>query len=170
MPTKKNTSSKLTYIMTGIVLCGFAIILAMNVASMMGVIPSKYISPNDVRGIAVEHDGLLYTLNFEQQNALIDIFNRTLPLSKESFEKRKIDNPLSNIANIIVYPFHEKDYQVTIVGYVSKSTTSQSSNPKDIASQDLKAVFSIPEWNKTSYLEESTANESLKLLQSTYDH
>ena len=52
---KSNTGTKITFYMTLAVLAGFATILIMNAAALLGVIPSRYISPNDVRGIAVRH-------------------------------------------------------------------------------------------------------------------
>lgn len=169
MATKKNTSSKITAIMTGVVLLGFAIILAMNVASMLGVIPSKYISPNDVSGIAVEHEGKLFTLNFAQQNELVDIFNRSKAISKENFEKRKIQKELPNFNKIIVYTFNEKNIEVKPIGYVSNST-SNTQNQNTQISSNLSMVYSAPDWNKDGFLEESSSNEMLSLLQSTYDH
>lgn len=52
-------------------------------------------SPNNIRGVAVEIDGLLYTLNFEQQNALIKRLNE------------EVETPPSpDIKKIIIYQFN----------------------------------------------------------------
>lgn len=162
---KKKTGSKITLLMTIAVLSGFAIILAMNIAAMLGVIPSKYISPNDVRGMAVEHGGLLYTLNFEQQNTLVDSFNRFIPITKDTFEKRKLKDPLPEVSKIIIYRFNEPDIIVTPIGYIAKSSSVTSASSND----QMNLVFTSLEWNKTGYLEESAVDEIRRVLQTSYD-
>ena len=39
----------------------------------------KYLSFGDVRGIAAQKEGVLYTLNFEQQKELIQLLNQLVP-------------------------------------------------------------------------------------------
>lgn len=153
---------RITLIMTLAVLGGFAAILLMNMAALFGIIPSRYISPNDVRGIAVEHNQLLYTLNFDQQNAILDIFNRSIPVSKQEVEARKVqavDPP--RVSKIIIYRFNEPDIEITPIAYVAKSTSVIDSNHN--------LVFSAPLWNPKGYMEESASDEIEKLLKSTYD-
>lgn len=162
---KSNTGTKFTFYMTFAVLLGFAIILFMNAAAFLGVVPSRYISPNDVRGAAVEHNHKLYTLNFEQQNELIDILNRVYPVGQELVEKRKINpQPAPEVQKIIIYRFNAPDLEIVPVAYVSKST-SVIKNPD---SKEYSMVFSVPEWNSNGLLEESTSDELQKLLSKTY--
>lgn len=160
-----NTSTRLTLYMTVAVLACFAIILMMNAAAFLGITPSRYISPNDVRGIATEHHHKLYTLNFAQQNALIEIFNRSFPVGKEMVEARKVtlSNP-PEVEKIIIYRFNAPDLEVLPIAYVSKSTSVLEKNE----SQKTSLVFSVPEWNANGLLEESTSDELNKLLISTY--
>jgi hypothetical protein len=162
---RKSTGTGITYLMTFAVLAGFAVILLMNAAAFLGVVPSRHISPNDVRGIAVEHNNKLYTLNFAQQNELVDIFNRSIPVGKELVDKRKItiDNP-PEVEKIIIYRFNAPDLEAIPVAYVSK-TSSALQNP-DAAKISL--VYSVPEWNANGLLEESTNDQLNKLLSSTY--
>jgi hypothetical protein len=162
---KKSAGAKLTFYMTLAVLLGFATILAMNAVAFLGIIPSKHISPNDVRGMAVQHHDQLYTLNFDQQKTFIDILNRSFPVGKELVEKRKVDlkNP-PEVQKIIIYRFNAPDLEITPVGYVSK-TTSVMDTPDNTHGY---MVFSVPEWNQNGLLEESTSDELLKLLPSTY--
>ncbi|HEV8051971.1 MAG TPA: hypothetical protein VGP47_05705, partial [Parachlamydiaceae bacterium] len=116
---KSTAGTRITYLMTIAVLASFAIILIMNAAAFLGVVPSKYLSPNEVRGIAVEHNHKLYTLNFVQQNEFVDIMNRSIPVGMELVEKRKItlkDAP--EISKIIVYRFNAPDLEIIPVAYV----------------------------------------------------
>lgn len=162
---KKSITSRLTLYMTLAVLAGFAIILGMNAAAFLGVVPSRYLSPNDVRGIAVQHNNKLYTLNFAQQNELVDVLNRSIPVGHELIEKRKVhlQNP-PEVQKIIIYRFNAPDIVITPVAYVSK-TTSVMAAPDTTHGQ---MVFSIPEWNQNGLLEESTSDQLLKLLPNTY--
>lgn len=162
---KKSIGTTLTLYMTFVVLAGFAVILVMNMVAFLGVIPSKYLSPNEVRGIAVEHNHKLYTLNFDQQNALVDILNRLFPVGQEIVDKRKVEVPdAPKITKIIIYRFNAPDLEIIPVAYISK-TTSVMTTP-DIS--DARMVLSIPEWNQNGLLEESSSDELQKLLSSTY--
>lgn len=153
--------------MTAAVLGGFAIIMAMNFAALLGIVPARHISPNDVRGMAVEHNNLLYTLNFEQQNTLVDIFNRAIPVGKEIVDARKVNNAkLPEVNKIIIYRFNAPDIEITPVAYVAKSNSAFGAD----TTSRLKIVFSVPEWNPNGLLEEATSDEMQKVLLSTYDH
>lgn len=162
---KSSTGTRITLYMTVTVLMGFAIILFMNVAAFLGVVPSRYISPNDVRGIAIEHNQKLYTLNFSQQNALIDILNRSFPIGKELVDSRKVtpSHP-AEVQKIILYRFNLPDLEINPVAYVYKSTSIMEQEEGN----KISLVFSVPEWNANGYLEEATADDLNKLLFSTY--
>jgi len=156
---------RITLIMTLAVLAGFTIIIVMNVAALLGYIPPKYISPNDVKGMAVEHNHILYTLSFDQQNVLVDIFNRAIPVAKEAFNARKINvkNPPA-VDKIIIYRFNAPDIEIIPEGFVSKSiSVSSDQNVQD------HMVFSAPLWNPLGYMEEVAADEMQKVLLTTYD-
>lgn len=160
-------SKRLTLAMTFIVLAGFGVILLMNIAALVGFFPSRYISPNDVRGMAIEHNQKLYTLNFDQQNQMIDIFNRLIPVSQELIEKRKVvpKKPLE-IQKIVIYRFNAPDIEVRPVAFISKSL-SPSSNEEEIDS--ISTVFFVPAWNPSGLLEESATDSAYKTLINTYD-
>jgi hypothetical protein len=154
-------------LMTIAVLVGFFVIFLLNVANKVGIVPSRYISQNEVRGIAVEHNHLLYTLNFDQQNMLVDIFNRFIPVTKEQFESRrtKLKNP-PQIDKIIVYRFNAPDVVLTLEGFVTK-TSSIMGGENEVESSNL--VFSAPEWEPKGFLEEAASDELDLLLLKTYD-
>lgn len=158
-------NGKITLFMTLAVLAGFGVILLMNVASMLGLVPYKYISPNDVRGMAIEHNKTLYTLNFQQQNALVEIFNRSTPITKETVntQKSKLDSDL-NVQRIIIYRFNQPDIEIKPIGYVDRPLTSSQ---KSATGKSL--VYSAPLWNKEGYLEESANDDIRSILSKSYE-
>lgn len=152
--------------MTAVVLGGFTIILAMNFAALLGIVPSRYISANDVRGMAVEHNGKLYTLNFDQQNELVDIFNRAIPVDKEVAEARKLTtSKMPEVSKIIIYRFNDPDIEITPIGFVNKTSSAIKTATPDYPN----IVFSAPQWNPKGLLEEATSDEMQKVLLTTYD-
>ncbi|MBA3238650.1 MAG: hypothetical protein H0T62_09945 [Parachlamydiaceae bacterium] len=58
------------------------------------------LSYNDVRGMAVESDGILYTLNFEQQNQVITALNKG-----EGFPEMQMGAP--TVDKLIIYRFSQ---------------------------------------------------------------
>jgi hypothetical protein len=163
---KTPSGTKITLVMTTAVLAAFGIIMLMNMAALIGFVPSRYLSPNDVRGIAVEHNDMLYTLNFDQQNTLVDIFNRAIPVTKESAETRKVkDAPPSEVKKIVIYRFNAPDIEIIPVSFVSKSQSAVQAQDK----QRLNLVFLAPLWNNKGFLEESVGDELHKFLSTTYD-
>lgn len=158
---------RITIFMTVAVLAGFGVILLMNVAALLGYIPPKYISPNDVRGMAIEHNSTLYTLNFAQQNTLVDIFNRAIPVNKGAFEARQVTNVKApQVTKIIIYRFNQPDIEIKPVGYVNKNSSALTSADPSRYSM----VFSAPIWNPEGLLEETASDELQQLLLTTYDH
>jgi len=158
--------NRTTLIMTAAVLVGFAVIILINVAALFGIVPAKYISPNDVRGIAVEHQQKLYTLNFNQQNAVVTAFNNLFPITEGELKTRKIDkSPTTQVQKIIIYRFDEPDIEITPVGFIAKSHSLMSTDPADAFSY----VFSIPAWHKQGFLEEAATDSLYKILSTTYD-
>jgi hypothetical protein len=109
---------------------------------------------------------MLYTLNFDQQNALVDIFNRAIPVTKESAESRKVnDAPKSEVQKIVIYRFNAPDIEIIPVTFVSKSQSAVQAQDK----QRLNLVFLAPLWNDKGFLEESVGDELHKFLSTTYD-
>lgn len=161
------STSRATLYMTLVVVIGFAIIILLNVVNLFGFSQAKYIAPSEVRGIAIEHGQLLYTLNFEQQNALVDIFNRAIPITKEELQPRMKDLPKSfGVKKIVIYRFKAPDIEITPVGYVSKVFSKDGSQPVE----QMNVVFSSPTWNPKGLMEEATQDQMQELLSKTYDH
>jgi hypothetical protein len=137
--------------LTGLGLLGIVILFAINIGAILSGHPvqEKYLRYNQVRGIAVRHNQTLYTLNFQQQNELITLFN-------ESFEAATIKEGVRQtptIDKIIVYQFNNKpDLIITPITYV-----------------DNDLIFSVPEWNPNGYLLDMSEGRLKKLLSQTYD-
>ena len=121
---------------TSLVILGMLILLGLNMTSIMSGSPEneKYLRYNHVRGMAVNHNQVLYTLNFNQQNKLIEILNRSVRVVGVKPDKR--EKPA--IEQIIIYQFDGKpDLIINPIAYVDKNL-----------------VFSVPEWEAEGYLME----------------
>lgn len=111
--------------------------------------PETFLHYNDVRGMAVVHANLPYTLNFEQQNQVIDLINRALPVGPH-FLSNKGSPP--DFEKLIIYRFKTSDLELHPVAYV-----------------DDHLVFSVPEWDTGRYLQEVSQGSMHHLLSQTYD-
>lgn len=110
----------------------------------------KYLKYNDVRGMAVKYQNLLYTLNFAQQNAVIDILNQAIPFAGVTSEPTQP----SDIQQMIVYQFEGKpDLILTPIAYINE-----------------QLVFTSPAWNPKGYFMEVSGGQLKTLLSQTYDH
>lgn len=157
---------RITWYVIIAVVIGFAIIILLNVVNLMGISHAKYIAPSEVRGMAVEHDHVQYTLNFEQQNALVDIFNRSIPVSREEVQPRM--KPLAKtfgVQKIVIYRFNAPDIEITPMGYVSKIYSKEGSEHVE----QMNIVYSAPIWNPNGLMEEATQDQMQELLSKTYD-
>ncbi|MBS4163969.1 Uncharacterized protein PRO82_001278 [Candidatus Protochlamydia amoebophila] len=144
------TNKTLVYL-TFLVLIGMAILFALNMTSLLSGQPDNqtYLKYNQVKGIAVSHNKKLYTLNFKQQNDLIEILNRAVRVVGVKPGKRQ----RPNIDQIIIYQFKDQpDIVITPIAYV-----------------DNNLVFSVPSWNKDTYLMDISDGRLLQLISQTFD-
>jgi hypothetical protein len=138
----------LTFLSLAVVAC-LGILLAINLIPLIqGVTPGKYFQNNDIRGIAVQHKGLLYTLNFDQQNKLVDWINHTAPVSQQSFQKTSD----LNIDKIHIYLFGKPDVELFPITYVNDNL-----------------IFSAPALNASALLKDTSNGLLKKMLSETYD-
>lgn len=159
-------NTRTTAIMTVAVLAGFAVILLMNTVSFFGVEAYKYLSPNMIRGIAVQHNELLYTLNFDQQNRFIGIINRSIPITQAMLEKRKASGQADQeIQRVIIYQFNAPDLEVKPVAYVNKLNSAPGQDDRS----PLAMAFTVQELAPSGLLEETTPGELKQLFSETYD-
>jgi hypothetical protein len=99
---------------------------------------------NQINGMAVSHHGTLFTLNFEQQNAVIESINTSIP-------HPDVQSSLPYQA-IMVYTFAKSDITITPLGYVNDNL-----------------VFVVPSWNQGKPLAEQTKGKLKKILEQTFD-
>jgi hypothetical protein len=139
-----------TYLLIAGVIAMSAILL-LNLAGVTGLfqpqLTNEYLSRNDVRGIDIDHEGKLWTLNFEQQNKVINILNAAVRTT-EHFAPEN-----TGFDKLIIYRFNRPDIILT---------------PLKVVNNQL--AFAITEWNLKGNLKESNAGELLQVLSQTYDH
>lgn len=138
--------------LTILVLVGIGALFALNVAQILdgSGASQTYLKPYEIRGMAVKFDQMLYTLNFEQQNEVVDILNRSVRVVGVKPDKRA--KPA--IEKIYVYPFKDDVIEITPIAYVDNNNL----------------VYSAPQWNNEGYLMEISNGKLHELLSQTYDH
>ncbi len=155
------SNKRSTYAMVALVLAGFAIILMMNVSELMQKTSSNRIAPTDVKGIAVEQDNKLYTLNFEQQNALVRIFNELMPVTKAQVEANKTEfKNGAAIDKILLYQMNGDTIEITPIGYSKVRLAKDNEEPL--------MVLQAPAWHTDGYLQEIGKAKLNKILLTTY--
>lgn len=141
------------FFLTALVLLGMFTLLALNINSILTGVPKNqtYLKYNDVEGMAASHKNILYTLNFKQQNRLIDIFNRSVRV----FEDQIGEGTKPEVEKIIVTLFGQKaPVEITLIRLLSDSGN---------------LIFSAPQWDADSYFMELSRGEMQSLLSQTYD-
>lgn len=135
-----------------LVLCLIAILLLLARgfnASWGTTTTDRYFSLNDVRGMEVVHAGKPYTLNFEQQAAVVEILNRAITVGR--IRNEALDPP--GFQKLIIYPFGQPIIEL---------------EPLDIVSGNL--IFSAPALQRSGYLQDTSQGELLHLLSRSYDN
>ncbi len=153
-------SNRLLIWMTGLVIFCIGVLLFLNIMPFIWT-PNveKYLKLNDVRGMAVEHNQKLYTLNFEQQNAVVMYLNQAIPVSnstqaKAYATKTNLKDKSTNldIAKIVIYRFNLPDLTIVPLEYVKNNL-----------------VFSSPSWNSEGLLKDVSGGKLQNLLSQTYE-
>lgn len=144
------TNRTLIYL-TALVILAMTLLISLNMSSIL-TSESKnqtYLRYNDVRGMAIAHNQLLYTLNFKQQNTVIDILNKAIHI----IDIRPGQRQPPNIEKIVIYRFNNQpDLVINPIAYVNQNL-----------------VFSIPEWEQEGYFMELSNGALKQLLSQTYD-
>lgn len=143
-------SNRTLVFLTTIVIVGMVVLFALNMTSLLtGQPPNQnYLKFNDVRGIAISNNQMLYTLNFQQQNQVIEILNAAVAIN--TIEGKR--NP-PNIDKLVIYQFEgQPDIILTPIGYVEKNM-----------------IFGAPQWVPNGYLKEISEGALQQLLSQTYD-
>lgn len=144
-------SNRLLFFMTFVVLAGMFTLFALHLTSIFHTPEQKpvYIQPNNVKGSAIKHHKQLYTLNFDQQNRLVEFLNQsTLITDIKDLKRQNV-----NFEELVLYQF-EKEQELTI---------------QPIAYIDDQLLYLIPQWDLNGYLIETSQGRLKQLLSQTYD-
>lgn len=110
----------------------------------------RYLSPNLVEGIDVEHNGLLYPLNFKQQLELIAILNRCSPADLDILLQSS--ETVFGYQRLLIRQFTGKQIEIIPVGLV-----------------DGRLLFRAEVWNPGGLILESAPPRASQLLNETFD-
>jgi len=137
-------------IMTGLLITAVVILMAINVAPIFWhSLPETYLSYNGVQGIAVEHNHKLYTLNFSQQNTMIELLNRSLPTNKKMAPDPDLKK---SVEKIVIYPFGAPTFEITPIAY-----------------ENNHLFFEAPKWNPDGQMLDVSNGDLEHLISETYD-
>lgn len=131
-------------------------LIAISSALMMRAFPPSdaplshaYLRQGDVQGMAVRKEHKLYTLNFAQQQAVVDLLNRTIEVGSEVLERVKGDSPPFDM--LVIYLFNDSEVAIRPVALVDK-----------------EYVFSAPKWHKEGFLKDVSQGDLYTLLEEAY--
>jgi len=144
-------SNQTLFFLTALVLVSIAVLFGLNMTAIVSGQPKQqtFMKYNDVRGMALEHNQMLYTLNFKQQNSVLDYLNKAVQI----MEIKEGDRKKPDVQKIIIYQFDQKpDLIITPLTYLNNNL-----------------VFTQPEWNKEGYLMDVSDGQLLKILSQSYD-
>lgn len=144
-------SNQTVFTIALLVIIGLGILFALNISTIMQGkdVDEVYLKYNSVRGMSVEHNKLQYTLNFDQQNNIISILNRSVRVVGVKPDKRQ----KPDIEKLVIYQFgNDPDIVITPIAYINNNL-----------------VYSAPAWNADNYLMELSNGKLQKLFAQTYD-
>lgn len=143
-------SNKSLNIFTVVIICCILVLLIVNyMPTTVKAVEDPFLTNNGVKGVEIFHDNLPYTLNFDQQNFLIDVLNRSERIGDELIKKDVTQIPFTKI---IVYQFEKPSVILTPVTLVEKNL-----------------IFAVPDWNPNGYIKENSGGDLLKMLSLTFD-
>lgn len=144
-------TNRALFILISLTVVAMLALLGLNMTSLLtgSSPPETYLKYNEVRGMEVGYQGLMYTLNFKQQNEIIEILNRSVKIV--GLKPGKREKP--SIQKIIVYQFdNQPNLEILPIAYIDKNL-----------------VFSVPQWSPDGYLMEMSDGYLHQLLSQTYD-
>lgn len=137
--------------MTAVVVLGIVTLLFLNFKPMapVHVGTASHLPGNDVRGMAVFHNGIPYTLNFEQQKLANDVINRAVEVKKSDYPKAEA--PFS-FDKLVIYRFNAPDVEIFPISY-----------------SDRNLVFSVPSLSQEKYFLELSGGEFKNMINASFD-
>lgn len=136
--------------MTSLVIVAIGTLLAINFVPKASLeVTETGLPPLEVRGIAVVHKGIPFTLNFEQQKLAADALLKANQVDKAKYPEVK--RPL-NFDKIIIYRFNTSDLEIFPIQF-----------------EENNLVFSAPELSKNFYYIELSGGALKNMINSSYD-
>lgn len=135
--------------MTALVLFSIGTLILINFTPNGKAVSPKSDFPVDVRGMAIFHDKIPFTLNFEQQQKALDAFTRAVEVKKEAYAEVKKSFPFEKIA---IYRFRGEDIELF-----------------PIALEEENLVFAVPSLNPDVYYMELSGGELKAMLNNAFD-
>lgn len=158
-------ANKTLYWLTGLLLGSVLILILINMSALFFPSNLKRMLPRDnVRGMAVEYKDKLWTLNFEQQNAIVDIVNSSMPIEKPS----PIEGGKPPINKIVVYRFNGSDLEIIPLGYI-KDSLEFSMTDTESESVEKNTELKPTTSPKVKYFREIAPSNIQKILSSAID-
>lgn len=143
-------SNRATGVMLFLVFTAIALLVIINTPGIFGSGPKDQIlSRSSVLGMATLHGGKLYTLNFEQQNQVLDILNRSLKIATGRYLNSK--QPKFGYDKLIIYLFDGKEISIVPITF-----------------ENQQLIFQSPALNPNGLLRETGPGELNPLLMKTY--
>lgn len=106
-------------------------------------------SVGDLRGSAIYHKNIPFTLNFEQQEVLVENLNRAAKVKKSDFPNQTAEFPFERI---ILYRFEGGDLEII-----------------PIALKERNIAFNIPKISEDSYFLELSGGQLSNVLNGAFD-
>lgn len=143
-------NSKTTTIMTVTVLVSILLIFLLKMISTLlpsSPHPRAYVVPEEVRGMSLYYHNLPYTLNFEQQNKFIQLFNRCVPVGIQELDTQTSIAP----EKLVIYFFNKEEATLIFKGIEGRNI-----------------LFNAASWGDQGFRDVS-GGAMLELLNSSYD-
>lgn len=134
--------------MTALVVIGILVLMVLHILPISSDNNQKMLRNGETRGMAVVHDGLPFTLNFEQQQTAIDALNSSVYVKKEGYPAKDT----LNIQKIVVYRFNAPDLELTPIQFVEDNL-----------------VYDAPALNSEYYFLELSGGDLKKMLTNAFD-
>jgi hypothetical protein len=139
--------------LTGLIFLGVLGVIALlfiNIAPTNNATTSPQLSSiGDVKGSALYHKNLPYTLNFEQQKVLIEFLNRAAKVKKTDFTFQPKE---FSFDSIVLYRFDGSNLEII-----------------PVAVKEKNIIFNIPKLSEDSYFLEMSGGQLSNVLNGAFD-
>lgn len=134
------------FLTIGLIAIGVAFLLNMFPIFQNGGVGPVHLSNGEVRGMALYYKGKPYTLNFNQQEAMVNYINRSIPVGTPDL-KRAVSEP--TFEKLVIYRFDGKaDVTLKPIAYL----------------KDWNLLYTLHELYPDGYLQDISLGDMHRLL------